>query len=270
MRTPAIGNILLGSLVALSLAAPASAAPFTVTPDGNASNLLASLLGDTSGLSGITGGLSGDPLASGLFTDDPFGLIAGVILSTGNVTTVVGPNDSDSDGTDLGSSGVPGDTVTLTVNFTSDASVSNLFFNYVFGSEEFFEYIGSQFNDFFTLKLDGINYAKLACGSDVAINNFVGACASELVDNGGGLITQLDAYTNTLLFSAPLTPGAHSLQLSIGDVGDGSYDSAVFIQGNSLGTTDPSAVPEPTSLLLLGSGLVAAARRRLRSGGRQA
>jgi hypothetical protein len=264
MRMPLVGQVLFGSLVALALAVPASAAPFTVTIDNNVNNLLTALLGTTTGLSAISGTLTGDPVASGRFTDDPFGLGSGVVLSTGNVTTVVGPNNSPSAGVDLGPSGTTGDTTTLTVNFTSDATVNHLFFNYVFGSEEFFEFIGSTFNDFFTLKLDGTNFAKLVCGQDVTINNFaIPACAAELTNNAGGTITQLDAYTHTLLFSAPLTAGAHSLQLSIGDVGDGGFDSAVFIKGNSIGTADPT-VPEPASMFLLGSGLCYVARRRAR------
>jgi hypothetical protein len=252
------------AILAFTIGFAGSASAFSTTPDSNANNLLTALLGTTTGLSGISASLSGDPGASGTFAADPFGLGAGVILSTGLVGTVVGPNNSASAGTDLGAFGPVGDTTTLTINFTSDATAANLFFNYVFGSEEFPEFIGDIFNDFFTLTLDGFNFAKLVCGSDVAINNFIGACLAELVDNTGGLVTQLDFYTNKLLFQAPLSPGAHTLELSIGDIGDGNYDSAVFVQGN-VGTVNPTPTPEPASLSLLGLGLAALVSRRFRA-----
>jgi hypothetical protein len=252
------------AILACTIGFAGSASAFSTTPESDANNLLTALLGTTTGLSGISASISGDPGASGTFAADPFGLGAGVILSTGLVGTVVGPNNSPSAGSDLGAGGSVGDTTTLTIGFTSDATVSNLFFNYVFGSEEFLEFIGSSFNDFFTLKLDGTNFAKLVCGSDVAINNFVGACFNELVNNTGGLVTQLDYYTNKLLFQAPLSAGAHTLELSIGDVGDGVLDSAVFVQGN-VGTENPTPTPEPASLSLLGLGLAALVSRRFRA-----
>jgi hypothetical protein len=60
------------------------------------------------------------------------------------------------------------------------------------------------------------------------------------------------------------------LTIRIQDIGDGVYDSAVFIQGRSVGTIDPEidseAVPEPMTVGgLMAGGAMLAAGRKLRA-----
>ncbi|MEO1300590.1 MAG: choice-of-anchor L domain-containing protein [Cyanobacteria bacterium J06636_16] len=186
------------------------AVAFTITQNNDFDSFLSVLLGDTTGLSGFTGTVDGSPEAFGTFADDPFGLGSGVVLSTGNVADLPGENTgdlfTDSDlTTDLPS---PVDEAILEINFEADETVDQLFFQYVFGSEEFLEFGGSIFNDFFTLELNGTNLALLndTVGDDnfVRVNNLVqsptGPRSTDYIDNpsGPGTLTKLDGYTRPL------------------------------------------------------------------------
>ena len=46
-----------------------------------------------------------------------------------------------------------------------------LSFQYIWGSDEYYEYVNSAFNDAFAFFLNGNNIAKLPDGGDVAINS---------------------------------------------------------------------------------------------------
>jgi hypothetical protein len=119
----------------------------------------------------------------------------------------------------------------------------------VFGSEEFVEFGGSQFNDSFRLDLNGTNYARLSNGAAVTINNLVpspqGAYHPDYINNpvGTGVassVTRLDGFTKLLLFEAPLKKNArNTLVINVSDRADGIYDTAVFIKGGTLGTVRP-------------------------------
>jgi hypothetical protein len=260
------------------------AAAFTVTQNDAFGELLTVLLGDTTGLSNFDGQLDGNPAAFGTFTADPFGLGTGVVLSTGRVTELPGVNfgDGANDKTDLGTPfGLtilePGsifDTAALTISFDADETVDQLFFQYVFGSEEFLEFAGREFNDFFTLALNGTNLALLedSVGEDnfVRVNNLVasvdGPFSSNYVNNAAGpmTLTRLDGFTETLTFSGSVVPGPNTLKIEISDVSDRILDSAVFIQAGTLGTREPNttnngddnpqsddstSIPEPNMIL---------------------
>ena len=71
-----------------------------------------------------------------------------------------------------------------------------------------------------------------------------------------------DVFTASIL---DLTPGTtYSLILAIADAGDFILDSGVFLEAGSFSDT-PQGVPEPTTMLLLGCGLLGlAGLRRVR------
>jgi hypothetical protein len=238
------------------LAAPAMA--FSVGATNNILTLKNNLLGsNTAGLSNFSLSITGNEQAFGIFTDDPFGLTSGVVMSTGKVTDLPGPNvDDDNLSTDFGLSGVVGDLTELNLSFFADSTAEKLFFKYVFGSEEFLEYAGTTFNDSFELLLNGTNLAKLTDGQTVTINNLVPNSGYRPTDHPDyinnpsvtGLaanIIKLDGYTKVLGFEGLLNKNqTNVLSIRLQDVTDGSLDTAVFIQGN-VGTADPEVVPDP-------------------------
>src|SRR3954463_13833513 len=159
------GGMVLAPKVAL-------AAPWTISAvsDGTTAAQLASTLVGP-GVTVNSAAFTGDPSAAGLF-DDPaasVGLSRGVVLSSGRVHDAIGPNKDSNTGEDLGRPGdsdldllLSGglktqDAASLLVDFTP--TNPQLAINYVFASEEYEEYVGSQFNDVFAFFVNGINCA---------------------------------------------------------------------------------------------------------------
>ncbi|MEZ2226651.1 MULTISPECIES: choice-of-anchor L family PEP-CTERM protein [unclassified Microcoleus] len=263
------------------LTAPAMA--FSVGATNNTETLKNQLLGtQTAGLSNFSVSVTGNSAAFGTFSNDPFGLHSGVVLSTGRVADIAGRNNKDNlffNGTDLntdfGPKGEAGDLTQLNLSFFADSTAEKLFFEYVFGSEEFPEFGGSPFNDDFELLLNGNNLAKLSDGKAVTINNLVPDPNNRSQDHSDyinnpvvtGLaanIIKLDGFTKVLGFEGLLNKNqTNVLSIRIKDVGDGNLDSAVFIKGGSLGTQKAEPVPEPMTLggLIAGVAMLATGRK---------
>ena len=263
------------------LAAPAMA--FSVGATNNTETLKNNLLGsNTGGLSNFSVSITGNAAAFGTFTNDPFGLTSGVVLSTGKVADLPDQNRKDNvltNGTDLntdfGHKGEEGDLTQLNLSFFADSTVQKLFFEYVFASEEFPEFGDSEFNDDFELLLNGTNLAKLSDGKTVTINNLVpdpnnrSTDHPDYIDNPSftGIaanIVKLDGFTKVLGFEGLLKQNqTNVLSIRIKDVGDGNLDSAVFIKGGSVGTVQPEPVPEPMTVggLMAGGAMLAAGRK---------
>ncbi|MEG4068611.1 choice-of-anchor L domain-containing protein [Microcoleus sp. Pol11C2] len=275
---------------ALSLLA-APAMPFSVGATNNTETLKNNLLGtNTAGLSNFSVSIKGNSAAFGTFTNDPFGLTSGVVLSTGKVADIRGKNRKDnftttklSDlSTDFGPEGEEGDLTQLNLSFFANSTVEKLVFQYVFASEEFPEFGNSEFNDDFELLLNGTNLAKLSDGKTVTINNLVpdpynrSTYHSDYIDNPSltGIaanIVKLDGFTKILGFEGLLKQNqTNVLSIRIKDVGDGKLDSAVFIKGGSVEAVQAEPVPEPMTVggLMAGGAMLAAGRKlRNRRGG---
>ncbi|MDY0142212.1 MAG: choice-of-anchor L domain-containing protein [Bacteroidales bacterium] len=178
----------------------------------------------------------------------------GVILSTGNVMDAPGPNTSGSTGTNMYGSG-DANLNSIIYGTTQDAAVlefdfvpaSNLLeFQYVFGSEEYPEFAppsSSTYNDVFAFFISGgpenynnVNVALIpGTTTPVSINNVNAVTNSGYyVNNQYGPNIEYDGLTVTLTATKPVTQCAtYHIKLAVADVGDGIYDSAVFLKANS-------------------------------------
>lgn len=178
---------------------------------------------------------NGDPAALGVgnpvIANFPSILFADfLIMSTGNVTDLTGANTAGDQGTDLGASGANGDKATLTFTIPVPKSANGTLaqgigFDFTFLSEEFPEYVGSEFNDYFSVKIDGVEVARDPSGKPITVNN--NFFSGKYTPTG----SFFDGQTPPLHIQAKLPAGAASVQvtLEIADVGDGVYDSAVFL-----------------------------------------
>ena len=246
LNSQGIQNIIIGSSTALQLAQKLAAPGVTV------SNAV----------------LTGSADAAGDFSASlaSIGLDSGVVLSSGRVADVVGPNSSSSTSTNNGTVG-DADLDALGAGTTQDAIVlefdfvptsNSISFSYVFSSEEYNEYVGSSYNDVFGFFVNGTNCA-LVNGNPVSINTInAGSNAGSYIDNTtGALDTEMDGLTTVLQCNATVNAGvSNHLKLVIADVSDGEYDSAVFILANSVGAPPPATIPSLSfwgKLLLLAS-----------------
>ncbi len=259
----------------------AGAAPFTTddltggTPTPTAlANILA---GPGVSVSNVT--YSGADNAAGTFAGGAgiIGFNDGIVLSSGDIANIVGPNVSDGTSVDQATPG-DADLDSLTTGATLDAAIlefdfvpdaSTVFFSYVFGSEEYNEFVNSSFNDVFGFfvtaagSMTKANCAVVADGPDadsdpdpVTINtinngNPFGSSPSshpELYRNNdpndpaATIDTGIDGLTVTLVCEAVVVAGqANHLKLAIADTSDGVLDAYVLLQAGSL-TTTPSEI----------------------------
>jgi gliding motility-associated-like protein len=243
------------------------------------------LLGDP-GITVSNISFQGAPGAIGSFSapNTNLGIQSGIIITTGNISGngngPLGPNNSPSAGHDNGTGGY-GLLTGIVGNSTHNASVlsfdfqtcsDSIEFRYVFGSEEYPEYVGSQFNDIFGFFISGPgfagqqNIARLPNGSVVAINNVNNGNTAPaagvnptgpsnpqyFVPNGNGSQTpynqsniyiQYDGFTRVLTAKAKIQCNAtYRLTLAIADVGDPFFDSGIFLEAKSFKSTDPLKV----------------------------
>lgn len=237
----------------------------TITPTQMVQNVL---LGGGISVSNVT--YTGAADMRGKFSGTSnLGMDEGILLVTGSISGAKGPNDN---GSFSAGGGVSGDNdLSALINGaeTNDASVlefdfipssDTIRFFYVFGSEEYAEYVCSDFNDVFGFFLSGPNpaggsYVKKNIAiipgttTPVAINSInpgtpggsydASGCislaySSLYTDNTGGTSIQYDGFTHILEASALVVAcQPYHIKIAIADVTDGAFDSGVFLKAKS-------------------------------------
>lgn len=243
-----------------------SAANLTTAAVPSATTLVHNTLisGDCYEVTGIMS--SGNAASRGTFNNgqSSIGIQNGVVLCTGNVNVLPGPNDeTNADGGFNNTIINDPDLATLTNSLQRDLTViefdfkptaSTVQFDFVFGSEEYCEYVGSSFNDVFGFFISGPgivgkqNLAVLPGGTPITINNINHLTNSSYYINNNHFFfepcqnlpaqaindCQLDGWTTTLTATANLQPcQTYHIKLALADVGDDTHSSAVFLRANS-------------------------------------
>ena len=170
----------------------------------------------------------------------------GIVLSSGKIASIIGPNNSPSTSTSNNMPGDP-DVATLIPGYmTYDATVlefdfvpagNKIIFEYVFGSEEYLEWVGTAFNDVFGFYINGINQALIpGTTTPVSINNVNHLSnTGYFFDNTSAVFdTQMDGLTAVLKVTADVNPNeSNHIKLVIADAGDFIYDSWVMLRAES-------------------------------------
>ena len=196
----------------------------------------------------------------GIFRTGPtptnLGMEEGLVLATGGVSVCVGPNDeteaavADScpnyyDETIHQLAGVDiFDVAVLEFDFVPMST--EVEFSYVFGSEEYPEYVDGTYNDVFGFFVSGLNpdggayantnMALIPGTTEVVSINTVNDHHNQqyYVDNAGGSTIQFDGFTVVLTVSFKVVPMTqYHIKMAICDVGDYFVDSGVFIKAHS-------------------------------------
>ena len=254
------------------LICPAIAEAQLVVNGGQTANALVQnvLLGGGVAVSNIT--FNGQPgnavfeqLATFNSTNANVGIGTGVLLATGGAQVAIGPNDSEMASIPIGTSYSDPDLQTLAggseildaavLEFDFVPSGNQIAFNFVFGSEEYLEFV-DQYNDAFGFFLSGPgisgpysnNAANIALipGTSVPVSiNTLNADdhSNFYVNNGDGWTApfnsdpyhiQFDGFTTVLTASADVQCGQqYHIKLAVGDAIDALYDSGVFLQANA-------------------------------------
>ena len=208
---------------------------------------------------GSTGALVGNMMGSFTTGSSPtnLGLTSGLILASGGVSGAVGPNGSASTTTVTGTTNIsdpqlqaliPGYTINdaAVLEFDFVPLADTLKFRYVFGSEEYPEFVNTSFNDVFGFFVSGLNpmgapYVNKNIALipntqlPVTIDNVNQNVNTQYyISNTGGATIQYDGFTAVLtawILVIPCTQ--YHIKIAVADAGDSAYDSAVFLEANS-------------------------------------
>ena len=250
-----------------------------VTPTFLVQNVL---LGGGLVASGIT--YTGSVNSRGTFngTASNIGFASGVLLTSGDLINPIGPNNMSGASTPNGLPGDPDLDLIMAPTLSYDASIlefdftatsDTVKFNYVFGSEEYMEFVSTVpggINDGFGFFISGPGIAgpfsggaqniALVPGTALPVTMFnlnLATNSAYYFDNGDGFGTgtapdgatvQYDGFTVPLQAIAAVQCGqTYHIKMAIADGGDDILDSGVFIEEGSFVSTGNVLMSSSTS-----------------------
>ncbi|MGL5012209.1 MAG: Hint domain-containing protein [Paracoccaceae bacterium] len=176
----------------------------------------------------------------------------GVILSTGRAsdftqsngdpnrnagtsTDTTGVNNNSQFNTIAGASTF--DAVWLDVDFIPTGDEMTI--RFVFSSEEYPEYINSQFNDVVGVWVNGSLVPIEVGNGRTSVNNINGTTQENLFrsNTNDAYNTEMDGFTITMTLKMAVNPGVvNSIRIGIADTSDARWDSNLLIAGDSVQT----------------------------------
>ena len=232
--------------------------------------------------------IKGVPGQYGIFTNGTsiLGVETGLFMDTGNVSSLQGPNNQTAFSINNKVTYLDSNLSSISTSAKYDPAIiefdivpqgDRVNFVFVFGSDEYPEYVCSRFNDAFGLfvagpGLNGVKNAAFMPGSGdaIAVNNVNDgtkgpqadgtSCnlgnSAYFIDNGNGTgnaATQLDGYTKPITASlGGLIAGqSYHIKLALADAGDPGYDSGALFKW----LTSTKSEPVDLSLQLSASSL---------------
>jgi gliding motility-associated-like protein len=256
-----------------------SSAQLTVVPSNNATMLVNQLVGPGITVSNAT--MTTNLNSAGTFNGaaSNIGLPAGVLLTSGDVANAPGPNLSTGITAAFFS---PGDPLLdlLTTPFTTfDACIlefdmiatcDTIQISYVFGSDEYDEWVCSDFTDVFAFFISGpgivgsqniavipnsttpvsINTVNIGAVGANAFPPFPANCntgnAAYFFSNNAGATVEYDGFTVPLVAKSAVLPcSTYHIKLAIADAGDASLDSGVFLEQGGIRCASTFFTVEP-------------------------
>lgn len=211
----------------------------------------------------VSGNFANGDQSYGYFENDggPFPFEKGIVMTTGRLANVPGPNDGLSDDDAAGWTGDDDLENYLDLNQTVNATVlefdftpvaDNIRFRYIFASEEYQEFQSStcQYSDAFAFLIRPVGtdeYDNLAVipGTDIPVkvttvhSGIPGSCPPQNEEYFGGYNPFdspiiFNGQTKTLTAESQVVPGTtYHIKLVIADDINYRYDSAVFLEGES-------------------------------------